>query len=859
MNRLLTLSLAALAISVSPASGETGTAIRHGVMPERHFAIFEKYCLDCHDGLTEKGGMNLEDLSFRIDTIEAAEGWQKVLNTLNSGEMPPEDKDQLTDEEKTEFLSDLSNQLVVARDALADSHGVITMRRLNRREYGNTIESLLGVNIDTLDLPDDTGSGGFDTHGASLFFSGDQFEIYHRLAHRALVFGMLAAPRPEVRKERIEAEDLMLPEVRNLVTRFAQPYLDEHFPGRNVSELSFAELKTALETSPNLRWANYLAYLDHPASGNGAPLYNFFRDFALPKVELPRNGVKHTFRIRARVAVLHDDVPEHRRYIEFGSPNLTGGNGELNTKGFRKVTGTMDHPQIIEFEFTPQDVRELSFRIRQRHINNLGAAKQFFFASYEETKQGPPVSLWVDWVEWEGPFASEDWPPLERNFITREPGTTLEEYHRTALIDFATSAFRTRQPSEAFIEKLMTNYREEVASGANATVAFREQLAVVLSSPEFLYLSEPTHGSDEKELSDRELAVRLSYFLWSGPPDAELWQAADEGRLKQPAVLREQTERLLDDPRAFEFVSGFAHQWLHMERLDFFQFNAEKYPVYDDSLKESARREVYETILDALREGRPARELLKSDHVVVNNLLAGFYGIDGVQGEHFRRVKVPPELPRGGFTGMTAILAMGSDGEKTSPVERGAWILRSLLNDPPPPAPPNVPQLNRLDGQVLSAREMTKAHQEQSQCAQCHRKIDPLGFGLENLDAIGAWRDVEVVKLPDPELTPQEKREDPKWRDKLPQPHSFPVDASGTLPDGTKFDDFFEMRDRIAEREEAFARGFLEKLIAYALGRPFSFADRKMADQIMERSSEKGYALNEIVHGIVQSKAFRMK
>ena len=405
----------------------------------------------------------------------------------------------------------------------------------------------------------------------------------------------------------------------------------------------------------------------------------------------------------------------------------------------------------------------------------------------------------------------------------------------------------------------MALYREEVNSGVKRIEALKEQLAIVLASPGFLYLNEPVHGEEQRELSARELAVRLSYFLWSSPPDDELKRLAESGRLKKSKVLAAQVKRMLRDPKADEFVSGFAHQWLHMERLDFFQFNYQKYPRFDDSVKEAARQEVYATIRNLIDEDRPISELLKSDHVVVNNLLAGYYGIGDVEGEHFRRVPVPEGLPRGGLLGMAAVMAMGSDGERSSPVERGAWVLRKLLNDPPPPAPANVPQLSRFEGEHLSARILGKAHQEEPQCAQCHRKIDPIGYGLENFDAVGLWRKEETLRYPFQEFTDREKADDKDWRKKIPPRITAAIDPSGTLPDGTPFQDFYELRDRISEKEADFARGFTEHLIEYALGRPFGFVDYNLADSILEQAEKKDYAMSSFILGVVQSERFNLK
>ncbi|MCB1123400.1 MAG: DUF1592 domain-containing protein, partial [Verrucomicrobiae bacterium] len=695
------------------------------------------------------------------DTLESAELWQKVLNMLNSGEMPPEDEKQLTDAEKTDFLADLSGQLALARKALSDSGGVITMRRLNRREYENTIEDLLGVKIHAADLPDDANPGGFDTDGSAQFFSSDQFEQYLLIAERALDLAMVSGDKPAFRSDRYDMKDLVIRDFRRTVANPGSGQLGDarNTTGKKAEDFTVPDMIQVFKDSKNYRWLNHIAYLQNPDTENGAVIYNWFNNFALPDVKLPEGSLTQKFIIRVRAAVLNDNIPEHRRYLEYGSVSSESRRGELNVQGYRKVNGTMEQPEIIEFEYTPWDTNGLSLRIRERHINELNAAKRFFRTSFDDTGLGPPPALWVDWVEVDGPII-EQWPPASHQtlFINREPGLTDEQYHQAVLENFTRRAFRTQKPSPSFIDKLMALYREEIRSGMEPLQAFKEQLAIVLASPGFLYLNEPTYGERRRDLTDDELAVRLAYFLWSGPPDEELKHIAAKGQLKHPANLKRQTLRMLRDPRAEEFVSGFAHQWLHMDRLDFFQFNYEKYPLYDDSLKETAREEVYATIKDAIREHRSLGELLKSDHVMVNNLLAGYYGIQGVEGEEFRRVLVPEHLPRGGFLGMTAIMAMGSDGERSSPVERGAWIMRCLLNDAPPPAPANVPQLSRLNGQFLSAREMQKAHQEEPQCAQCHRKIDPLGFGLENFNAVGSWRDLEIVQGPTVEVDKAAKK-----------------------------------------------------------------------------------------------------
>ena len=267
------------------------------------------------------------------------------------------------------------------------------------------------------------------------------------------------------------------------------------------------------------------------------------------------------------------------------------------------------------------------------------------------------------------------------------------------------------------------------------------------------------------------------------PPDEELLAIARRGELSQPKILAQQTARLLDDPRASEFVHGFVFQWLGMDRLDFFEVNRPKFPRFDDSTRLAAKNEVYETFAFMLQQNAPLSDLLKADYVVINHLLGDFYGIPGVQGDGYQKVSLPLDSPRGGLLGMAAINLMGGNGDRTSPVERGAWVLRKLLNDPPPPAPANVPQITRLAGKVLTTRERLFGHQEDAQCASCHRKIDPIGFGLENFDAVGQWRSEDSYQVMDENGKPV-KGASKTWT----------IDPTATLYKGPSFHSYSELR-----------------------------------------------------------------
>jgi hypothetical protein len=396
-------------------------------------------------------------------------------------------------------------------------------------------------------------------------------------------------------------------------------------------------------------------------------------------------------------------------------------------------------------------------------------------------------------------------------------------------------------PEKAFIESLSQRFARLRAAGDSFEAALQESLSVVLASPGFLYLSEPGATNQVRRISDRELATRLSYFLWSAPPDTALNEAARTGALHSPAALKQQVDRMIASPKSQAFVNGFVHQWLGMDRLDFFRFNARLYPEFDDSMKIAVRNEVLETFAHLLRSGGSLARLLKSDQVVINGLLAQFYGIDGITGDEFRPVTLPTDSPRGGLLGMSAIMAMGGNGERTSPVERGAWVLRKLLYDPPPPAPPNVPQLSRLGDQPLSPRERTLAHQEEAQCLQCHRKIDPIGFGLENFNAIGQWRTTELYKKAHGGL------------------QEWPIDSSGALHKGPKFENYFALREIFAAKKHAFARGFTEALLEYALGRPPSFTDEDAIAGIVQEAEKSDFAVAEFVRALVRSPAFKNK
>ena len=822
-----------------------------------HRQLLEKYCMDCHNEQKSKGQVRLDDLPLAIDSPANAERWQKVLGAINSGEMPPEEKPQLRHEEKAMLLDALSSQMVIARKVLADSGGIITMRRLNRREYVNTLRDLLDVEVDPRDLPADNDSGRIDTQGAGLFLSSDQFEHYLRLGRIALDEALVKGEKPPVRSQRREpeiAETAGKEKKRTQMLASIAKYEEWKKSGKPPQEFGYQDATDA-GVGPQIARGNLPAlnaYLEDPATATGV-IMKYSGHVGHEITTLPSDLKPGTYKLRFRIG----DASEDRTKAKFVQYGLVGNGlpaGEMKLFGCRRVKGTLEEPEIIEVLIPVTKNGSRTIGMTERRHNTSAAA----WYGHKQAPGGVKLyerSLWLDWVEWEGPMV-EQWPPRSHQMVlgdldlTAKPGETEA---RKVIERFAHRAFRGRAVRPAFVEKLLALFRERVAEGEPFAEAIKTPLSVVLASPGFLYLSERSNtdalaAAGDKghfPLTDIELANRLSYFLWAGPPDERLLALAREGKLAHSNQLANEVERMLEDGRIWRFVDGFVYQWFHMVRLDFFQFPFNKFPEFDHSVKEAARREVYETFHDVLAHNLPLGSLLKSDTVFVNDLLADYYGLPPVNGPEFQRVPVPTGLPRGGLLGMAAVLAMGSDGERTSPVERGAWVLRKILNRPPPPAPPNVPMLSRFNDKLLPARELMVAHQEQPQCAVCHRKIDPIGFGLEHFDAAGRWREKELAEL--------------TQRKRVLKQELFPIDSSGVLPNGKSFSGFEELRDAVAQHEQDFARVLVEHLFEYALGRPLSFTDEDAIARILHEGSGRQYTPRALIQALVATKEFRSK
>ena len=391
---------------------------------------------------------------------------------------------------------------------------------------------------------------------------------------------------------------------------------------------------------------------------------------------------------------------------------------------------------------------------------------------------------------------------------------------------FAERAFR-RPVSDEEVRRIERMFLLADERGESFERAIQVALTTVLASPQFLFLVEPDETRADRPLTEFELASRLSYFLWSSMPDAELARTAREGTLR--ANLRAQVTRMLGDDKSSEFVRNFAGQWLQLRKLATVARDSDLFPGFNDSLKGAMRRETEEFLADVLRENRSILDLLDSDYTFVNESLARHYGMEGVTGEEFRKVKLPDHR-RGGVLTQASVLTLTSNPNRTSPVKRGQWILQQILGTPPPADVAKLDE-SRQAGEVMPLRERMEAHRANVECASCHKEMDPLGFALENYDAIGRWRASDAGN---------------------------PIDASGELAGGIKFSDGQELKQRLRSMAaKKFSRCLVENMLTYALGRGLEPYDYCAVEEIRSALADDGYRIRNIVFGIVESRAFQ--
>lgn len=458
----------------------------------------------------------------------------------------------------------------------------------------------------------------------------------------------------------------------------------------------------------------------------------------------------------------------------------------------------------------------------------------------EDPNQSVIVVKSLDFV---GPVF-ETWPPSSHAKILFESNSKSEEgtYVREVLARFMERAYRRPvAPSEV---EVVASYFQKVRSRSESfEEAIRETLAMVLVSPDFLYLVEAKEGANQQALNDFELASRLSYFLWSSMPDEELFGLAKSGKLREPNELERQVRRMIADPKSWNFVEHFANQWLNLSGLERIAVNPDYHPNFDDRLKEEMRKETQHFLAEVLYNDLSALNLLDSDFTMLNRPLAKHYGIEGPRGRDFERVELEPAQHRGGLLAQASILLINSTGEDSHPIKRGVWLLDRLLGDPPPPPPPDVPELSQQEPDIaaLSLKKQLEVHRTKPACASCHRGIDPWGIPFESYDAVGKWRT-------------QVQRVGKRRR------ASVEVEKTATLPSGHEISGLDELKEHLLENERPrFARSLTEKMLAYSLGRSIEFTDNEMVDQLTKQFQQNDYLLSSLILSIVQSKTFQTK
>jgi len=721
---------------------------------------------------------------------DEAETWEKVVLKLRGGMMPPQGRPRPESARIEEFVGWLESTLDRAAAANPRPGRRAALHRLNRTEYGNAIRDLLDLEVDVADLlPADDESNGFDNIADVLKVSPSLLEQYLVAARKisSLAVGDLRAtpityihriPPDRAQDEHIEG----LP----LGTRGGALF-QYNFPLDAEYEFSIYLLRNIVGYMTGLEWPHQI---EITVDGE--------RVFIAPVGGEEDNRASDANFAEAANAI---DARLKTRVPVKAGPRTIG------VAFLRKNASESDEP--------------LELHARDHDLQNMN---------------GIPLIEHVDITGPLRPIGVGDTPSRKRIFQCR-PAHRGEEAAcaRKILSTLARSAYR-QAVSEPDLNLLLRFYQEGSEHG-NFETGIQNALQFMLASPKFLFRSEadPPHvkPGGVYRVSDVELASRLSFFLWSSIPDEPLLAAAEQGKLKNAASLDAQVQRMLADPRSQALVQNFAGQWLFLRNLQSAKPDGQIFPNFDDNLRQAFRRETEMLFESIMREDRSVLDLLTADYTFVNERLARHYRIPNIYGSHFRRVSLKSEARRG-LLGHASILTVTSYPDRTSPVLRGKWILENILGTPPPPPPPDAPALeeNGKGSKARSMRERLEEHRKNPACASCHAVMDPLGFSLENFDAVGEWR----VK-----------------------DDSGPIDASGTLADGSRVEGPVSLRAALAKRPEQFVGTMTEKLLTYALGRGLTAHDMPVVREIVRESARNNYRFSSIVMGIVKSSPFQMR
>jgi len=817
--------------------------------------VLKRVCVVCHGPEKQKGKLRIDTLDPDLQKGKDVSWWLEVFDVISNSEMPPEDAEsQLTDSEKVQVVDWLSGEIQVASQVRRSEQGHTSFRRMTRYEYKYALQDLLGLPHDfSRDLPPETSSvDGFKNSSEMLQMTAVQFAEYRGQARRALELATVRGERPapvyygismKAASAKVDATYAAFVEKKKKQIKNSVITLDEALKkqaAKYALKLGSAHFKNLI-TDHGVRthwsyggakyaWKPTRERPEVPAILDDVVVIPANQKFIIDLGDgLPDTG---NMRVRIRAARLNDEskhLPTLRMY--FG--NQPSNDSRLVVKvGGPDVTidSPPGKPRFYQWDVPLADTPRNAFR----GIYKLGQTPNpGEFLSLRNTSS-TPVSLVIDYLEIIAP-ALDQWPPASHTRIFHEGRTEDEKaYAREVLSRFMERAWR-RPVSEAEVSQKMALFSKLRPQCEDFQEAMVEVLASVISSPKYLYLvRDGKEGKGASRLSDFELATRLSFFLWSSQPDEELMGLAKQGKLSDAKVLQEQTKRLLSDPKSQRFARHFTRQWLGMEELDFLKFDSNAYGNVDPLLVESMKQEPVALFAEMLRHNRPVMDFLHSDYALVNARLAGHYGLPEVFGDQMRKVKLSPEMKRGGLLGQAGLLAMNSNGKDSNPLKRGIWMLENLLNDPPPPPPPAVPEIDLADPEILklTLKQRMEDHRDDPACFSCHSKIDPWGIAFENFDALGQWRD---------------------------QIGGKPVDAASVLFNKDELHGMKGLKDYLlANRQDQFARAMAHKMAGYALGRPLTFGDRAQVDRITADLRKSGDGLADLLFLIVKSDLFQL-
>ena len=818
--------------------------------------VLEAACVQCH-------GPKKQKAKFRVDTLDPnllkgkdVSWWLEVQGVLTNGEMPPPDSDvKLSDADRVKVIDWLADEIRGASEVRRAEGDHSTFRRMTRYEYKYAMQDLLGVPHDfSRDLPPETSSeDGFKNSSELLQMTAVQFAQYREQARRALELATVRGKRPEpvyyaitmkAASAKVDATyaafvEKQKKQIKNgVITLEAAQKKEANKYGAKQGGTHFKNLITGdgVRTQwsyggAKYAWKPVVERPVIPAVLSDVVIIPANHKFIIDVGNgLPDRGNMRV-RIRAsRVSSEGDHLPTLR--LHFG--NQPSNDSRISShigKSDRTIDAPPGKPRFYHWDVPLTEIPRNAFRATHK-LGQLPNPAEFFDL---RNTSSSPVALAIDYVEIIAPKLDQ-WPPQSHKRIFHERKSDDDKtYAREVIARFMSRAWR-RPVSDVEINqklRLFTALRPQCVDFEEAIV---EVLASVLASPKFLYLvrSDEARVPTNSRMTNLDLATRLSFFLWSSLPDAELMRVAAQGQLTDGNVLEQQTHRLLADAKATRFARHYTRQWLGMDELDFVKIDTKAYGRVEPLLIEAMKEEPVALFAEMLQNNRPVREFLHADYVLVNDRLARHYGLSNVFGDQFRKVTLPREIQRGGLLTAAGLLAMNSNGKDSNPLKRGIWLLENLLHDPPPPPPPVVPEIDLADPEILkmTLKQRMEDHRSDPACFSCHSKIDPWGIAFENFDALG------------------------QWREKI---GGEPVDAASVLFNKDELHGIKGLKDYLlANRQPQFARAMTHKMAAYALGRPLSFGDRAEVDRITASLRQRGEGLTDLVILIVKSDLFQL-